>query len=189
MLISSVSLGVLTQNKDFGASRALGIVMLPRFLVLSLSVRIYGIFFDFINIPPIVFCGPSMHLLYSTVARLARTYGTGHKCLCDVIKLLNSVASVLKCGEFFVWLVHIHVMFHRYCTVHCKRMIPREDTSITHMCILVTLPVSCTVLLLQHRGVTMNVIVIYCVERNKSIITQIIIHKSVKGRGTRINHL
>ena len=41
--------------------------------------------------------------------------------------------------------VHIHAMFHRFRTVHCKRMIPREDTSITRMCILATLPVSCTV--------------------------------------------
>ena len=61
------------------------------------------------------------------------------------MKLLNSVASVLMCGELLAWLVHIHAIFHRYCTVHCKRMIPREDASITHMCILATLPVSCTV--------------------------------------------
>ena len=36
----------------------------------------------------------------------------------------------------------------------------------------------------------MNVIAIYHVELNKSIKTQIIIHKSVKGRrGTRISHV
>ena len=61
------------------------------------------------------------------------------------MKLLNPVASVLMCGELLAWLVHIHAIFHRYCTVHCKRMIPREDASITRMCILATLPVSCTV--------------------------------------------
>ena len=61
------------------------------------------------------------------------------------MKLLNSVASVLMCGEFLAWLVHIHAIFHRYCTVHCKIMIPREDASITRMCILATLPLSCTV--------------------------------------------
>ena len=32
-----------------------------------------------------------------------------------------------------------------YCTVHGKRMIPREDASITRMCILATLPLSCIV--------------------------------------------
>ena len=61
---------------------------------------------------------------------------SGHKFLCDlnvVIKLLNSVASVLIHGEFLTWLVLIHVMFHRSYTVHCKRTILREDTSITHM--------------------------------------------------------
>ena len=61
------------------------------------------------------------------------------------MKSLNSVASVLMCGEFLTWLVHIHAIFHRYYTVHCKRMIPLEDMSITHMCILATLPLSCTV--------------------------------------------
>ena len=35
-LISSVSLGVLTRNKDIGTPRALGITMLPRLLVLIL---------------------------------------------------------------------------------------------------------------------------------------------------------
>ena len=61
------------------------------------------------------------------------------------MKLLNSVASVLMSGEFLAQLVHIHAIFHRYCAVHCKRMIPRENASITRMCILVTLPLSCTV--------------------------------------------
>ena len=61
------------------------------------------------------------------------------------MKLLNSVASVLMSGEFLARLVHIHPIFHRYCTVHCKIMIPREDASITRMCILAKLPVSCTV--------------------------------------------
>ena len=61
------------------------------------------------------------------------------------MKVLNSVVSILICGELLAWLVHIHAMFHRYCTVHCKRMILREDTNITRMCILVMLPVSCTV--------------------------------------------
>ena len=63
------------------------------------------------------------------------------------MKLLNSVASVLMCGEFLARLVYIHVIFHRYCTVHCKIMILREDASITCMCILATLPLSCTVVL------------------------------------------
>ena len=53
------------------------------------------------------------------------------------------------CGEFLARLVHIHAIFHWYCTVHCKRMTPREDASITRMCILATLPLSCTVLSLD----------------------------------------
>ena len=61
------------------------------------------------------------------------------------MKLLNSVASVLMCGEFLARLVHIHAIFHRYCTVHCKIMIPREDASITRMYVLTTLPLSCNV--------------------------------------------
>ena len=63
------------------------------------------------------------------------------------MKLLNSVASILMCGEFLARLVHSYP--RDVPQVLCSRMVPREKLSITRMCILATLPVSCTVYAVQ----------------------------------------
>ena len=65
-VISSVSLGILTRNKDFGTPLALGSVMLPRFLPLAPSFTVkqalknfIEFLLNFVNILPNVY--------YSTV--------------------------------------------------------------------------------------------------------------------------
>ena len=74
--ISSLCLGALTRNKDFGTPLALGIMMqlrfvplLPSYIVKQELKKIMKTFFDFVNVSPTEF------IAFYCKIRLSLTYG------------------------------------------------------------------------------------------------------------------
>ena len=88
---------------DHDATKVFGVTT---FLHCETSALEFTDYFDFVNISPITHWVPAcMRLLYSTVklARLARTYGTSHKCLCNLSVVYEVTKLSSECSH--VWQV------------------------------------------------------------------------------------